>query len=157
MIKIPKFDPFHEVEIVPKSANCGLNLLSFEDAQDTSACKTPGHFLNGFSRKCMQTQNLPHFTKSLSYLKSDIGSSESVGDDPISLITSSRCSRMDVSLVSLCCILGHSFVTMRSSFLYVVRLILFAVHTIWCHDLTKSRHGMVAGYTSLAYCGESSV
>ena len=53
MTKIPKFDPFHEVKIVPKlekSTNCDHNPLSSEDAQHTSACKMPGHFFNGFSR-----------------------------------------------------------------------------------------------------------
>ena len=48
MTKIPKFDPFHEVKIVPKlekSTNFDRNLLSSEDAQDTSTCKMPGHFL----------------------------------------------------------------------------------------------------------------
>ena len=67
MTKIPKFDPFQEVKIVPKlrkSTNCNHNLLSSEDAHDTSACKMPGHFLNGFSRKCLETPNLTHFTKS---------------------------------------------------------------------------------------------
>ena len=54
MTKIPKFDPFHEVKIVPKlgtSTNCDHNPLSSEDAQDKSACKMPDHFLNGFSIK----------------------------------------------------------------------------------------------------------
>ena len=37
---------------------------SSEDAQDTSACKMPGHFLNGFSSKCLETPNLTHFIKS---------------------------------------------------------------------------------------------
>ena len=67
MTKIPKFDPFHKVKIVPKlekSTNCDHNLLSSEDAQDTSTCKMPGHFLNGFSGKCLETPNLTHFTKS---------------------------------------------------------------------------------------------
>ena len=43
MTKIPKFEPFHEVKIVPKlekSSNCDHNPLSSEDAQDaTLACK----------------------------------------------------------------------------------------------------------------------
>ena len=42
MTQIPKFDPFHKVKIVPKlekSTNRDHNLLSSEDAQDTSACK----------------------------------------------------------------------------------------------------------------------
>ena len=42
MTKVPKFEPFHEVKIVPKlekSTNCDNNLLSSEDAQDaTLAC-----------------------------------------------------------------------------------------------------------------------
>ena len=67
MTKIHKFDPFHKVKIVPKlekSTNCYHNPLISEDAQDTSSCKIPGHFLNGFSRKCLETPNLTHFTKS---------------------------------------------------------------------------------------------
>ena len=63
MTKIPKFDPFHEVKMVPKLeklTNCDYT----EDAQDTSTCKMQGQFLNGFSRKCMETPNLTRFTKS---------------------------------------------------------------------------------------------
>ena len=67
MTKIPKFDPFHEVKMVPKLEklpNCDNNLLRSEDAQDTQECKMPDHFLDGFSRKCLETPNLTHFTKS---------------------------------------------------------------------------------------------
>ena len=71
MTQIHKFDPFHEVKIMPKlekSTNCNHNLLNSEDAQDiyiyTSACKMPGHFLYGFSRKCLEPPNLTHFTES---------------------------------------------------------------------------------------------
>ena len=40
MTQIPKFDPFHEVKIVPKlEQSTNHNLLSFEDAQEIWACK----------------------------------------------------------------------------------------------------------------------
>ena len=67
MTKIPKFDPFQEVKMVPKlekSTICDHNLFTSEDAQDTPECKMPDYFLNGFSRKCLETPNLTHFTKS---------------------------------------------------------------------------------------------
>ena len=67
MTRVPTFDPYHEVKMVPKkenSTNWDHNLLSSEDAHVTSACKIPGHFLNGFSRKCLETPNLTHFIKS---------------------------------------------------------------------------------------------
>ena len=56
MTKIPKFDPFHEVKIVPSAKIRKIkirahNLLSSEDAQDTSACKIPGHFLQWVLRE----------------------------------------------------------------------------------------------------------
>ena len=63
MTKIPKFDPFHEVKIVPKlekSTNCDHNLLSSEYAHDTSAYKMLGHFL----QEMHGNPNLTHFTKS---------------------------------------------------------------------------------------------
>ena len=63
----PKFYPFHLVKIaskLEKSTNCSHNLISSESGQDTSACKISGHFLNGFSRKCLETPNLTRFTKS---------------------------------------------------------------------------------------------
>ena len=64
MTKIHKLDPFHEVKIVPKlekSTNCNHKVLSSEDAQDTSTCKMQGHFLSGFSSKCLKAPNLTHF------------------------------------------------------------------------------------------------
>ena len=42
MTQIPKFDPFHEVKIVPKlekSTNCDHNLLSSEDAPEYQHAK----------------------------------------------------------------------------------------------------------------------
>ena len=48
----PKFDPFHEVKIVPKfekSTERDHKLISSEDDQDASACKISGHSLHAFS------------------------------------------------------------------------------------------------------------
>ena len=67
MPRNPKFYPFYEVKIaskLEKSTNCNHNLISPESGQDTSACKLSGHFLNEFSRKCLETPNLTRFTKS---------------------------------------------------------------------------------------------
>ena len=58
----PKFYPFHEVKIaskLEKLSNCNHNLISSESGQDTSACIISGHFLNGFSRKCLDPQIWP--------------------------------------------------------------------------------------------------
>ena len=49
---------------IRKSTNCNHNLMTSESGQDTSACKISGHFLNGFSRKCLETPHLTRFTKS---------------------------------------------------------------------------------------------
>ena len=63
----PKFDPFHKIKIAPKlekSTNCNHKLISSEGGQDTSACKLSGHSLHAYSEKCLETPNLPCFTKS---------------------------------------------------------------------------------------------
>ena len=60
----PKFYLFHLVKIaskLEKSTNCNHNLINSESGQDTSACKISGHFLDGFSRKCLETLNLTRF------------------------------------------------------------------------------------------------
>ena len=60
----PKFYLFHEVKIaskLEKSTNCNHNLINSESGQDTSACKISDHFLDGFSRKCLETPNLTRF------------------------------------------------------------------------------------------------
>ena len=49
-----------------KSTNRGHKLIIPEGGQDTSACKTSGHFLHAFSRKCPETRNLTRFTRSKS-------------------------------------------------------------------------------------------
>ena len=54
----PKFDPFHEIKIVPKlekSTERGHKLISSEGDQDTSLCKISGHFLHVFTGKCPET------------------------------------------------------------------------------------------------------
>ena len=63
----PKFYPFHWVKIaskLEKFTSCNHNLISSASDQDTSECKIAGHFLNGFSRKCLETPNLTRFIKS---------------------------------------------------------------------------------------------
>ena len=63
----PKFDLFHYVKIVSKlqkPTDRNPELISSEGGQDTSAYKISGHFLHAFSRKCSETQNSTHFTKS---------------------------------------------------------------------------------------------
>ena len=61
----PKFyQRFTKVKItskLEKSTNCNHNLINSESGQDTSACKISGHFLDGFSRKCLETPNLTRF------------------------------------------------------------------------------------------------
>ena len=54
----PKFDPFHQVKIVPKlekSTDHGYKLVNPENGQDTSACKISGQSLHEFSCKCPET------------------------------------------------------------------------------------------------------
>ena len=65
----PKFDPFHEVKIVPKlekTTDRNHKQISYEaeGGQDTSAYKTSAHSLHAFSRKGPETPNLTRFTKS---------------------------------------------------------------------------------------------
>ena len=54
----PKFDPFHQVKIVPKlqkSTDHGHKVISSEDREDTSACKISGQSLHALSSKCPET------------------------------------------------------------------------------------------------------
>ena len=63
----PKFYPFHYIKIAPKlekSSDRNHNLISSECGQDTAAYYISGHSLHVFSRKCPETPNLTHFTKS---------------------------------------------------------------------------------------------